>query len=386
MNLTLIKETHNSKSGYSWDLSGYHEEEYRCPCGRGTVIDEDDYTPGHQEHDVWINCKECREKYLLAKEKNGPFYGVWQWVNSLPDDRKYYVSTGDNINSFIVAAEDGNGIIISKDIEEQELIKEKKEIAVPVYGKLVNLLVEEGIISFDENGAKLQMIITNNFNVVSMNLLGKLAEAVIVRRCAEDQTINKKWLEKALKRGISIAESKSFKAIGTGLKGTQVNHKKRYNPSDPQRDIIWIDKDEDIYLIANDGKKSGIEAGLQVKVSTNGTNYCLNDLKTKRYEVPVVYFPINDDYDEIVEKFEKYRSFVGELNTDNIEDIFIDVRTVDVEAYYEVVSYKPLINNLISGKTTPSQLIDMAYGKASLQNAILASSINTEKISSIIIK
>lgn len=37
----------------------------------------------------------------------------------------------------------------------------------------------------------------------------------------------------------------SFQAIGTGLYSTKRNHPKKFNYTDPQRDIIWINKDEE---------------------------------------------------------------------------------------------------------------------------------------------
>ena len=65
-----------------------------------------------------------------------------------------------------------------------------------------------------------------------MALLGKIAEAVLVRRCQEDP--------------------------------------KRYNPSDTQRDIIWVDDEGVPALMKGSSAMVGIEAGLQVKVSLHG--------------------------------------------------------------------------------------------------------------------
>jgi hypothetical protein len=40
--------------------------EYLCPCGEGTVIRENDRTPGFREHDVWISCDKCRQEWRFV--------------------------------------------------------------------------------------------------------------------------------------------------------------------------------------------------------------------------------------------------------------------------------------------------------------------------------
>ena len=38
---------------------------YKCPCGKGRVVDDKDATPGFRSHDIYIECTECQEKYEL---------------------------------------------------------------------------------------------------------------------------------------------------------------------------------------------------------------------------------------------------------------------------------------------------------------------------------
>lgn len=45
------------------------ETTYECPCGLGTVTDTHDNIPGFRSHDIFINCDECREKWVV--ERNG---------------------------------------------------------------------------------------------------------------------------------------------------------------------------------------------------------------------------------------------------------------------------------------------------------------------------
>lgn len=47
---------------------------YECPCGKGAIIEEHDYTPGFKDHDVYIRCKECNMKYELDLSR-----GVRNW-------------------------------------------------------------------------------------------------------------------------------------------------------------------------------------------------------------------------------------------------------------------------------------------------------------------
>lgn len=43
-----------------WD-----EYEYKCPCGKGKVVESIDETPGDREHEIWILCKECQKVYMI---------------------------------------------------------------------------------------------------------------------------------------------------------------------------------------------------------------------------------------------------------------------------------------------------------------------------------
>ena len=36
---------------------------YKCPCGKGPIVEEHDNIPGCRDHDVYFRCKECEQKY-----------------------------------------------------------------------------------------------------------------------------------------------------------------------------------------------------------------------------------------------------------------------------------------------------------------------------------
>ncbi len=44
--------------------------EYECPCGKGKIIEEHDNIPGFRDHDVYIDCPECSEKYEIDISKS----------------------------------------------------------------------------------------------------------------------------------------------------------------------------------------------------------------------------------------------------------------------------------------------------------------------------
>ena len=63
--------SHFSPKDYLIDLERSYQDDgsythyYKCPCGKGRVVDDKDATPGFRSHDIFIECEECREKYEL---------------------------------------------------------------------------------------------------------------------------------------------------------------------------------------------------------------------------------------------------------------------------------------------------------------------------------
>lgn len=47
----------------SYNDDGSYTHYYKCPCGKGQVVDDKDATPGFRSHDIYIECSECSEKY-----------------------------------------------------------------------------------------------------------------------------------------------------------------------------------------------------------------------------------------------------------------------------------------------------------------------------------
>ncbi len=237
--------------------------------------------------------------------------------------------------------------------------------------RLLPILVDEtGSIRFEDNRAVFTEIIQTNPKITAMRLLGKVAEAVIVRNCDDNPQLNRVWLAKARRNRTIQRIADSFQAIGTGLHSTKRRYPQKYNPSDSQRDIVWINAKGDYALAAGGRTTAGMTAGLQIKVSGNGMNYLKKSLINRRYEVPLVYFPMNDDFERILDCVNK-KEVIVEPGFD-----FIDVRELDADAFFEVQDYYPLLIDLYSGRISGDDFVREAKGIFPLRNGVLATSMS----------
>lgn len=286
-----------------------------------------------------------------------------------------------NSNNLVVAIIDGNGKIMNfQSLDEFQNGKKNIEILKCYAGrKLFNILVDEvGAIKYEDNKVALQSILELNLYKSSMKLLGKVAEAVLVRECKENSRLNKICLSKARRMLAKQSTVEKFEAIGTGLLSTRYKYPSKYNPSDTQRDIIWINKENGCIAMMKDSNSTeGIEAGLQIKVSGNGINYFLKDLINIRYEVPVVYFDICNDFDNVAEKL--YIARKSEYKPDIIigED-FIKGSALSYSAHMEILYYAELIDALINGDINPEELIS---GRPTLENKTLKNALTATMLS-----
>lgn len=111
--------------------------------------------------------------------------------------------------------------------------------------ELFDLLANElGIVRVENEQLKLKYIKPGerkNVRQESMILLGRLAEALIVRQCNQDFEKNRLWASYA-RRGNKVASLDNYIAMGTGLATTKNKHITKYSPNDTQRDIIWVKK------------------------------------------------------------------------------------------------------------------------------------------------
>lgn len=74
MRTELISSNIVDSAGYGAGSGNIEHYEYKCPCGKSTIVEEHDNIPGFREHDVYICCDECRKNYELDTSK-----GVRSW-------------------------------------------------------------------------------------------------------------------------------------------------------------------------------------------------------------------------------------------------------------------------------------------------------------------
>ncbi len=270
---------------------------------------------------------------------------------------------GNNYPKLVITTMDSNGIIHPNKnyqlLDEWNHGKRNTQLITTMYGeKLIDILDKElGLIHVNEEGLLRHGILyisSDDPHPTVMRLLGKIAESIIVDECNKNIYLNRKWGMVA-RRGRRIYKSlDSFKAIGTGLKSTQNNYLTKYNPTDTQRDIIWINKENEKNELLQIGShsNSGISAGIQIKVSHNGFKYIYrSDIARGKYEVPLVYFDLSNDYNKLTNAIYK-----EELDIEIGYDI-VRGRDISSEIHDLLISYYHLIYSLLNGKITLNNLL-----------------------------
>ena len=144
-----------------------------------------------------------------------------------------------------------------------------------------------------------------------------------------------------------------FWALGTGLNYTKMNYPKIYNPSDTQRDIVWVNDYNELAVMKDGDNYSATSAriaGLQVKASKDGIKYVLPAILADRYDVPIIYFDIENDYHKILNKIYKDTHI-------DIEYDIIHPNEVDPVGYDEFLHYVDLVYAMIDGRLSPEELV-----------------------------
>lgn len=245
------------------------------------------------------------------------------------------------------------------------------------YGQdLLEILTQElGLITINEAGLLQSKIFIplddDERKRAAMRLLGKIAEALLVRNCNASVHMNRKWGQVA-RRGIrQTATLDDYKAIGTGLESTKRTYHQKYRPNDSQRDVIWIHKQDavrELQMLAS-GRPAGISAGLQLKVSLNGFRYIYrSDILANRYEVPLVYFDLRNDFHELANAIHKDVPFI-EVGRDIVRG-----KDIDPACHDELESYRWLVESLFDGRLSVDELarhteLADAYKKQVLEEA-----------------
>lgn len=67
MQLKIKEQKSIPHVGYGAGSGSIINEEYECPCGKGTVFYEKDDIPGFRDKSIYCNCEECNEKYEFGR-------------------------------------------------------------------------------------------------------------------------------------------------------------------------------------------------------------------------------------------------------------------------------------------------------------------------------
>ena len=64
----------NDHAGFGAGGGNIERYEYECPCGKGRIVEEHDNIPGFRDHDVYIDCEDCKKKYTIDTS-----HGIRYW-------------------------------------------------------------------------------------------------------------------------------------------------------------------------------------------------------------------------------------------------------------------------------------------------------------------
>lgn len=66
---------------------------YACPCGRGTIEEEQDYTEGHRDCWVSLNCDVCKNRYKLRFSDSGLSWTIVEITPAMTEDTQITTHT-----------------------------------------------------------------------------------------------------------------------------------------------------------------------------------------------------------------------------------------------------------------------------------------------------
>lgn len=243
-------------------------------------------------------------------------------------------------------------VIVTDEKNVTKPFSDDYEIKCRIFGySLIDILLEESAIKLSENDGSviLNRIFTGNSHADATRLMGSIAEILVTKFCNEYQEVNRRLGMYAKGASRLNNDMDNFIAVATGAQKTQQLYPNWYNPSDTQRDIIWVRKDNlDSQLLCVKSKSSfGKPAGLQIKTSHN-YQYVLNSIE--RYHYPVLYFDLNNDWWKLDNAL-KNINFTGVLIQH--DDITNEIKKI-------LLNYFDVVVKIFSGEISLKYLIDMS--------------------------
>lgn len=249
-------------------------------------------------------------------------------------------------------------IIIVNETGKTKLFENTVEAMCRIHGSnLLDILVSENEISLNNNELFLNRILTGNPHADATRLIGSIAEVLVANYCKKHVELNRYLGMCARYSSITHQVLDNYIPIVTGSYQTKLNYGLYYNPSDTQRDIVWIRKDDHNSQLncvrPKPSAQSSKPAGLQIKVS-HDYRYVLSSIKGNHY--PVLYFDLNNDWSYL------YRSLSDIKNSAGFSIAYFLVAHNDITNYIkeELKSYFNIIVKIFNNEMSLKQLIDIA--------------------------
>lgn len=248
-------------------------------------------------------------------------------------------------------------------------------LLITEYGhSLLDVLTNEGLITMGkENTFQLNRIFSGDPHADATKLMGSISESLIVQECNNNKEVNRElgMIARGGQRISSLMDN--YIAVSTGSQQTKINYNHFYNPSDTQRDIIWVDKrSTELQLnsiVAGSLGPSVKPAGLQIKTSHN-YQYVLSSIK--QYHYPVIYFDLSNDWHLACDGVTQMNYQKGYF-----DGVAILVPPSEMLLYLKerIKNYFSIIKGLINGEITIQDLIDEAnYTGDKILGGVLESS------------
>lgn len=92
--ISLIEITMKLKSLSERRYGSIIRSQYVCPCGKGIIVEEQDYTEGHRDCWVSLNCDICQTCYKLIFSDSGLSWNIVKIVSAPTEQSKELYRTG----------------------------------------------------------------------------------------------------------------------------------------------------------------------------------------------------------------------------------------------------------------------------------------------------
>lgn len=267
---------------------------------------------------------------------------------------------GNNLQ--IVRYEQGNPIAFKQSLSDFN-INPNIDFLISEHGSsLLDILSAESLLTMGtDNTPQLKAIYTGNPQADATRIMGSLSEAIVVQACNNNQEINRELgkIARGANRVNDVLDN--YVAISTGSQQTKIHYNQFYNPSDTQRDLIWVDKNNTQLqlnsIIPNAAPTSVKPAGLQIKTS-HDHQYVMSNIK--QYHYPILFFDLSNDW---------YHASLKSMHINYESGTYVEkVRLIphnDITLHLKEIikSYFNIIKQLVTGEISIQHIIDLARWK-----------------------